>query len=249
MVETRIAPARYRAYRRAGVDERRARRGRERRRHRRARFRLLLPFAVGALVLACAVGVVAPALAVIGVATTPVRDTAGVSTPVAAWRQGEVPALYQTDPAWAGEPYAGGTIGENGCGPTCMAMVYIALTGNRDMGPVEMAALAGRMGCTVDGMTSWSFMTEGARALGLTSEELSANAGAVTEALAAGKVIICSMVPGDFTTTGHFIVIAGADDEGRLLVRDPNSAARTAKTWDVADVLAQCANLWSIGRG
>ena len=248
MVETRIAPARYRAYRRTGVDERRARRGRERR-HRRARLRLLLPFAVGALVLACAVGLVAPALAAIGLATTPVRDTAGVSTPVAAWRQGEVPTLYQTDPAWADLPYAGGTIGENGCGPTCMAMAYIALTGNQDMGPVETTALAERMGCTVDGMTSWSFMTEGARALGLTSEELSPYAEDVRDALAAGKVIICSMVPGDFTTTGHFIVIAGADDEGRLLVRDPNSAARTAKTWDVADVLAQCANLWSIGRG
>ena len=34
------------------------------------------------------------------------------STPVAEWEKGSVPYLYQTDPAWAAEPYAGGTVEE-----------------------------------------------------------------------------------------------------------------------------------------
>ena len=232
------------------AQPRRVARGRRGRRHRGRDGRLLLVCAVAAFVLAGAVFAAAPVLAEVGIGVGgPVRDTAGASTPIAAWRRGEVPYLYQTDAAWANLPYAGGTIGENGCGPTCLAMAYVALTGAHDRGPVEMCALSERLGCTVDGMTAWAFMTDGPAALGLTSEELSADSDDVRGALSAGKVVICSMVPGDFTTTGHFIVVAGVDDEGRLLVRDPNSAARTAKTWDVADVLAQCANLWSIGRG
>lgn len=40
-----------------------------------------------------------------------------VSTPVSEWTRGQVPHLYQTDPAWASAPYAGGTVGETDAGP------------------------------------------------------------------------------------------------------------------------------------
>ena len=53
------------------------------------------------------------------------------------------------------------------------------------------------------------------------------------------------MLPGDFTSTGHFIVLAGLTEEGEVVVRDPNSAERTGRTWELDRVLAQCANLWS----
>ncbi len=204
---------------------------------------LAVAIALAALLLAPVVGVLGSlAGGAAGEATAP-----EASTPIDQWRLGEVPALYQTDPAWAGQPYAGGTIGENGCGPTCLAMAYIALTGNRDRGPVEMAELSERLGCTVDGMTAWSFMVDGASALGLSSEELSADPEAVRAALGAGKVVICSVLPGDFTTTGHFIVLAGLNADGTVAVRDPNSAERTARSWDLQRVIDQCANLWAVG--
>ena len=165
------------------------------------------------------------------------------STPVSAWHAGEVPELYQIDPVWADEPYAGGTVGVNGCGPTCLA--YVALTGRDDMTPADMAAFAERGGYTVDGMTAWSFMTEGAAQLGLTSEELPADASQVRAALEAGSVVIASVRPGDFTTTGHFIVLAGLAEDGTVIVHDPNSAERTHATWDIERVLGQCLNLWA----
>lgn len=171
--------------------------------------------------------------------------TAPRSTPKREWRRGAIPHLYQIDPVWATEPYAGGTIGENGCGPTCLAMVYVALTGRTNRGPVEMARLSEDAGFTVDGMTSWELMTVGAAQLGMVGEEMPADAGRVSEALAAGVPIIASVRPGDFTTTGHFIVLAGIDESGRLVVRDPNSRNRSEKTWDIERVLLQCSNLWS----
>ena len=78
------------------------------------------------------------------------------STPVGGWRQGEVPYLYQTDPQWSEEPYAGGNMRENGCGPTCLSMAYVALTGNTNLDPTAMARLSEEQGHTVDGMTAWT---------------------------------------------------------------------------------------------
>ena len=90
-----------------------------------------------------------------------------------------------------------------------------------------------------------ALMTDGAGELGLDSEQLPATAQAVASALAAGKVVICSVVPGDFTTVGHFIVLAGLTDDGQVEVHDPNSAERS-RAWDLDRVLGQCANLWAL---
>lgn len=167
------------------------------------------------------------------------------STPRAEWKAGEVPFLYQTDPQWSSHPYAGGTVEKNGCGPTCLSMAYVALTGRDDLDPAAMADFSERGGYTSDGMTAWALMTDGAAELGLSSEELSASAAAVREALLAGKPVICSVGPGDFTTTGHFIVLAGVAEDGGVIVHDPNSAERSARTWDLERVLGQCLNLWA----
>lgn len=175
---------------------------------------------------------------------TPQEETAH-STPAHAWRKGEVPFLYQIDPQWSDEPYAGGNIHENGCGPTCLSMVYISLTGKTDLDPAAMARFSEQNGFTVDGMTAWALMTDGAAMLGLRSTELPASADAVRAELEAGRPVICSVRPGDFTTTGHFIVLAGLTDDGQVMVRDPNNAGNGDHPWDLDRILGQCANLWA----
>lgn len=167
------------------------------------------------------------------------------STPAHAWRKGEVPFLYQIDPQWSSKPYAGGNIHENGCGPTCLSMVYISLTGKTDLDPAAMARFSEQNGFTVDGMTAWALMTDGAAMLGLHSSELSASADTVRAELEAERPVICSVRPGDFTTTGHFIVLAGLTDDGQVMVRDPNSAGNGDHPWDLDRILGQCANLWA----
>lgn len=126
-------------------------------------------------------------------------------------------------------------------------MAYVFLTGKKDYDPASMCALSEREGYVDSGMTSWGLMNEGVRLLGLDSRELPADAAAVKDALAAGSLVIASVGPGDFTTTGHFIVLAGADDAGCFTIHDPNSAERSAKAWDAQQVLSQCRNLWAIG--
>lgn len=170
------------------------------------------------------------------------------STPRDQWRAGQVPFLYQIDPAWSAAPYAGSDVETAGCGPTSLAMVYIALTGKTNYDPESMAAFSEQNGYVESGMTAWRFMTDGAAALGLSSHEVPADAGRLRAELAAGRPVICSVGPGDFTETGHFIVLAGLADDGQLVVRDPNSPSNSARVWDVDRVLGQCRNIWAFER-
>ena len=170
------------------------------------------------------------------------------STPRDEGRGGHLPFLYQTDPQYRDAPYAGATVGEAGCGPTSLAMVYIALTGKTDKDPAAMAAFSEAEGYVEGGLTAWRLMTDGAAELGLSSHEVPADAGRLAAELAEGHLVICSVRPGDFTDTGHFLVVAGVADNGELVIHDPNSPANSARTWDAERVLAQCANLWAFER-
>lgn len=167
------------------------------------------------------------------------------STPKSQWRAGEMPFLYQIDPQYGAAPYAGADVEESGCGPTSLSMVYVALTGKTDYDPAAMAAFSEAGGFVEDGLTAWRLMTEGAAQLGLASHEVPADASCLTAELEAGRPVICTVRPGDFTDTGHFLVVAGVADNGELVIHDPNSPANSARTWDVQRVLSQCANLWA----
>ena len=171
-------------------------------RRRRARKTPALLLVCAAVALVVGASAVALCHAAPGATASPAGEAAA-STQRSEWRAGEVPHLYQTDPAWADSPYAGGTIRENGCGPTALAMAYVALTGRDDMGPVEMAAFAERGGYVSDGMSTWTLMSEGAAELGLTSEELPADEGSVRAALLAGHPVICSVRPWCATPTAQ----------------------------------------------
>lgn len=224
-------------------------------RHRtRSGLSVVAAMAAAALAIALAVTAAPAMYGMVAAAFAPSADNAAQegtaadgSTPVSLWQKGSVPLLLQTDPSWAGEPYAGGTVGENGCGPTCLDMAYICQTGRTDLDPAAMCAFSEQNGFVEEGMTSWRLMGEGARLLGLSSEELPADAGAVKAALADGKTVIASVGPGDFTTIGHFIVISGFDGNGRFSIADPNSERRSGLLWDEERILAQCLNLWAIG--
>ncbi len=170
------------------------------------------------------------------------------STPRSEWTRGSAPYLYQTDPEWASSPYADGTIETHGCGPTCLSMAYVQLTGKTDKDPSAMATFSEQQGFIDSGVTSWLLMSEGADMLGLSSRELPSDANVVKEQIREGHPIICSVAAGDFTTDGHFIMLCGLDDQGNLIIRDPNSPERSKQPWSVHRVLSQCRNLWALSR-
>lgn len=168
------------------------------------------------------------------------------STPRELWRKGSMPYLYQIDPEWADAEYAGGTFSETGCGPTALSMVYIYLTGNTDLDPVQMAQFSTDNGYATEGEgTSWTLMSEGAAQLGLSGQMIYASTDNLRSALEAGNPLVCVMNPGTFTEIGHFIVIERLGSDGKALVHDSNSVGRSMRTWDLDLICSEAAGAWS----
>lgn len=160
--------------------------------------------------------------------------------------KGEIPLFLQWDERWGYEKYGSDFLAITGCGPTCLSMVYCGLTGKTDLNPYEMSKLASEGGFYVAGSgSSWSMMEDLAAQIGLTVHKVTFDAEHIMAALQEGHPIICIMGPGDFTTTGHFIVLTGVDRNGNIKINDPNSRKNSEKTWNLDDIMPQIRNIWS----
>ena len=158
---------------------------------------------------------------------------------------GEIPLLLQWDERWGYAQYGDNMIAINGCGPTVVAMVAAGLTGDNTITPYKVAQYAEEQGYyTGESGTSWELMTAGAEHFGVQGQELGLSENGILSELESGHPIVCSMRPGDFTTTGHFIVLTGVED-GRIRVNDPNSRQRSEELWDYDRLEYQINNLWA----
>ena len=149
------------------------------------------------------------------------------------------PVSYlQTDPKWGSIDYSASgektNIAESGCGPTCMAMV-IATLKDPSVTPITTAAWALRKGYKARNQgTYYSYFKPQGEAYGIEAYQLNYNnlrnagtAGKVThnEALTAiknGNYVICCMGPGNWTSSGHFILLYGVSGNVAY-INDPNS--------------------------
>ncbi len=157
----------------------------------------------------------------------------------------QVPLLLQWDSRWGYNSYSGGLMGYTGCGPTCLSMVALYLTGNPAYSPAYVAEYAQTNGYVVDGSgTSWTLMSQGSAAFGLAAEELPLDEGYMKNALDGGRPLICVLGPGDFTDEGHFIVVTGWDGDG-FTVNDPNSVQRSGRHWTFSRLQGQILDLWA----
>ncbi len=159
---------------------------------------------------------------------------------------GEIPFLLQWDVRWGYEMYGEDMIGINGCGPTCLSMVLVGLTGNTAYDPLTVANFAEQNGYYCSGAGSYfSLMDSGAAQLGLYSEELPLDETVIRSHLQGGDPIICVVGEGDFTTGSHFIVLTGVNADGTITLHDPNSRINSQKSWDLQRVMSQISNLWA----
>jgi len=156
-----------------------------------------------------------------------------------------VPLFQQWDKRWGYSPYGSGVLGITGCGPTCLSMVIVGLTGNTDATPAAVADFSTQNGYYVEGVgTSWDLMTAGAQSYGLSSVEVGLSEEELAAQLSSGHPLIASLGPGDFTTNGHFIVIKGYEN-GSFTVNDPNSKKRSDESWQYSVLAPQIRCLWS----
>lgn len=159
--------------------------------------------------------------------------------------KGEIPLFIQWDKRWGYDKYGSEFMAINGCGPTSLAMVVVGLTENTEINPKVVAEYSRDNGYLVNGVgSSWSLMTEGSKNFGVLGTEIPLSENTIISKLKNGQPIIASMGPGEFTTQGHYIVLTGVDDNGRIVVNDSNSKLRSEKTWDIDVFMRETKNLW-----
>lgn len=124
-----------------------------------------------------------------------------------------VPLYFQTD--YPNNMYGSGTIAVNGCGITSLAMVATYLTGHEYL-PDELARYFGGVA-----ENNIERLEKGAEAMQLPWEKME-NFHKTMEALREGKIIIALMESDSlFTENQHFIVLAGFNENGLIMVNDP----------------------------
>ena len=154
----------------------------------------------------------------------------------------ETPVVYynQTDARWGNKPYGKtSTIGRAGCGPTALAIAVASLTGNK-VTPYDVAQWSVANGGLCEGSGSYhSLIPNGGRHYGLTVTSIGRDGKKLVEALQSGKLVIAIMSKGHFTSSGHFIVLRGVTESGKILVADPASVKRSNKEWDLRIVTGE----------
>lgn len=157
-----------------------------------------------------------------------------------------VPLFLQWDRQWGYLEYGGKCAALTGCGPVCLSMAAYYLTGDKAYSPDRMIEFARNGGYYSPGNgSSWTLISEGAVKLGFDVTEIPLVKNRIFENLEAGNPIICAMGKGDFTSSGHFIVLVGTED-GLIRVNDPNSIANSETLWKYEDIESQFRNLWVI---
>lgn len=162
--------------------------------------------------------------------------------------QTEVTYFNQTDERFASQPYGTDHIGGYGCGPTSMAIVVSSLTSNT-IDPIQMSKWAYENGywCSKSG-SYHSLIPGAAKAWNLTVEGCTATEPQkIIDALSSGKLVVAIMKKGHFTTSGHFIVLRGVTSEGKILVADPASYARSENEWDLSIFLNEASKYAGAG--
>ena len=157
-----------------------------------------------------------------------------------------VPLFVQWDKRWGYEKYSGNFFAASGCGPTTLSMVVVYLTHNREASPIAVAKYSKEAGYSVDGSgSSWTLISEGCRHYDVKAKTVALDESRMKAELDEGHPIVVNVGPGDFTDTGHFMVITGYDDEG-FSINDPNSIEKSGKRWLFKNISSQIRAVWSM---
>lgn len=140
---------------------------------------------------------------------------------------------------YASSPYgaiSGATIKSHGCGPTSMAIVISSFK-NQDISPVETTNWACSNGYCTESGSAHALIPALAAQYGLSSSnEIASNGNLqpIVDALASGNSLVVVLAKsGEFTKSGHFLVLTGIDSSGNISIADPASREKTKNTYNL----------------
>ena len=151
-----------------------------------------------------------------------------------------VPVLNQADARWGDKPYRyrdGGenSIAQSACAPTALTMLL-----NKYGVDAKVENIVDEMTpYHVNGGTEHQGLIDVAKnhGIGLKSTQ---DIDEVKQVLQSGNAVVAAHGPGMFTSYGHFVVYAGLDKDGKVVVNNPNGG--TQEKYDLNEVLQDLQN-------
>jgi len=163
---------------------------------------------------------------------------------ISEFEEGKIPHILQWDERWGYFSYGTSNIAVCGCGPTCLSMVFSALTGDFSITPDKLAVYGMEHDyINEENDTRWAFMTEAGDDWGIKCREEILDEKSLFKEIEKGHPVVCSVGPGPFTDKGHFIVLAGIED-GKLIVNDPFSIKNSTRRWEYKEFEDQIKTMW-----
>ena len=161
-----------------------------------------------------------------------------------------VPVEYeQTDPRWRNIMYSGTnnpreTIGTDGCGPTCAAMVAATLRSDKIKPDAVAKWFMQNGGVSPRDGTYWFIFGKYFSYLKIPCTQTNSDAMA-KQALAKDWMVITAMGKGQWTSVGHFILAYGLSGS-KVKIHDPNSEASYRELGDQTNYFNEAAQYWII---
>ena len=160
---------------------------------------------------------------------------------------GEIPLILQWDERWGYNEYAGQMFGLSGCGPATLSMLCLYEFQDPSYTPEYIAQFSKENGYVMDGKGSyWTLIGEGGKQLGLDIMELNPVKEDIVWYLQEGYPVVCIMGPGEFTQTGHFIILSHYNEDGTISIRDSASVEKSNKLWTFDELGSQIQNAWVV---
>ncbi len=155
-------------------------------------------------------------------------------------RLAAIPAVSQGDyqepvAVFAGESKS---VQSSGCGAVCVAMAVNYLTGE-GVSPDALFAWAVENNLYFGDGLGHEALTDMALEHGVKGEWIENDADPVIQALMEGYPVIAHMGPGTFTQNGHYILLIGVSEDGRILVNDPGSRERSGQAFEMDTIMKE----------
>lgn len=141
--------------------------------------------------------------------------------------KGSIPLYLQKDPSWKDVSYAGGTVGDNGCGLVSLCMALDYLNGSH-VTPDKLAGI-GNENWTTDSMTDPDMMCEYAsREWNIKWDGEAWDFDSALDEVSNGAVCIASMSGklGERTYQSHIVLVYKVAD-GNIYLRDPDDGTNS----------------------
>lgn len=162
--------------------------------------------------------------------------------------KGTVPQLVCWDSRWGNVDYAGAPLALTGSGPVALSMAHMAITGTADQTPDKIAqAVTEAEMASGDSSMAGTFLTDSLGNLGLKCSTYTSNEDNLVQALKEeGTYVLLETTADALSADPHWVLVAGTNADGSLIVCDPTSPDVTAHPWDAATVATWGGTIYAV---